>query len=49
MYNHLNKELENSISKDCLIENYNSLLNLLHPFTPHFANGVPKSFKEIQK
>jgi leucyl-tRNA synthetase len=38
MYNFLNKELENPISKDCLIENYNSLLNLLNPFVPHLSS-----------
>ena len=49
MYNHLNKELENSISKDCLIENYNSLLNLLHPFTPHFASECLNHLKKYKK
>ena len=48
MYNFLNKELENPISKDCLIENYNSLLNLLNPFLPHLSSECLSQVSKIK-
>ena len=48
MYNFLNKEIEKSIKKDVLIENYKKILILMSPFIPHFTAECLKSIDQKQ-
>ena len=48
-YNFLNKELDNPISKNVLIDNYYNLLKLLSPFVPHFASECLSKFSKFKK
>ncbi len=49
MYNFFNKELNNPIGKEVLIENYFNILKLLSPFAPHFTSECFEEFSEFKK
>ncbi|OUW63090.1 MAG: leucine--tRNA ligase [Pelagibacteraceae bacterium TMED201] len=49
MYNFFNKQLNNPISKDILIENYYNILKLLNPFIPHFTSECFEEFSKFKK
>ena len=49
MYNFLNKELNNPISKNSLVENYYKILKLLNPFIPHFTAECLSEFSKHLK
>ena len=46
MYNFLIKEIEHSIKKEILIENYKKILVLMTPFIPHFTNECLNSIDQ---
>ena len=48
MYNFLNKEIEEPIKKDVLVENYKKILILMSPFIPHFTAECLKSIHQKQ-
>ncbi len=47
MYNYLNKNIDNEIDTESLRKNYTKILNLLMPFTPHFASECLKNIDKI--
>ena len=49
MYNFFNKQLNNPISKNILIENYYNILKLLNPFIPHFTSECFEEFSKFKK
>ena len=49
MYNFLNKELNNPIGRDSLLENYLKILKLLNPFIPHFTAECLSEFQKHVK
>ena len=49
MYNFFNKELDNPISKEILIDNYYNILKLLNPFIPHFTSECFEEFSKFKK
>ena len=49
MYNFFNKQLNNPVSREILIESYNNILKLLNPFIPHFASECFEEFSNYKK
>jgi leucyl-tRNA synthetase len=48
MYNFLIKEIDKSIKKEVLIENYKKILILMNPLIPHFSNECLSTINESQ-
>ena len=49
MFNFMNKEIQNPISKETLLENYSKILKLLMPFIPHFSSQCLEEIKYDKK